>query len=139
MPISLLEFFIFMGADLLRGESLNMARGQLRGWLSKWPFIIFKGLISKSDNEGGEGGLSKIPKNLTTLFIDDPKDRWNLLRIHVIKFSFSGNVNVTSPGKWIYPLSCTYCIEYKNLFGHKRKNTKTGLTYFKTEKVSNFF
>ena len=39
------------------------------GGLAKWLFYYIT-LFSKSDHDGGGG--SKIPKNLTTLFVDDP-------------------------------------------------------------------
>ena len=51
---------------------INKPHGQLRGRGVGQinAHFITKALFSKSDHEGGEG--SKIPKNLTTWFMDDP-------------------------------------------------------------------
>ena len=54
---------------------IHKPRGQLRG-VSQMTILLHKSYLIKVTTKGGGG--SKIPKNLTTWFMDDPKDNCHL-------------------------------------------------------------
>ena len=62
-----------MNGDEIPPGDIHKPRGQLRGrGVSQMTILFIQALFSKSDHEGG----SKIPKILTTWFMDEPKVGW---------------------------------------------------------------